>query len=79
MPTGSEPVQIRLSQSEALVLFEWLAKLDENGGDSTTDEAEQQVLWNVEGQLESILTEVIAEDYRERVTDAKKTILGVQD
>ena len=79
MNTQSKPVQIQLNNDEALVLFEWLAKLDEKGGDTAIDQAEQQVLWKLEGQLESILNEVISVDYLQRVTEAKKIILGDND
>lgn len=79
MPTQSESVQIRLNRSEALVLFEWLARFDESDGAMLPDQAEQQVLWKVEGQLESLLVEILSADYRDRVVEAKKLILGEED
>lgn len=78
MTIKNESVQIRLSPSEALVLFEWLVKLDEMEDDFSTDQAEQQVLWSLEGQLERTLKEVVAVDYQKRVTEAKKIVLGTQ-
>ena len=76
MATGSKPVQIQLNKNEALVLFEWLARLDERESEIAIDQAEQQVLWKLEGQLESILNEVVSMDYLRRVAEAKSSILG---
>jgi hypothetical protein len=77
MLTQSETIEIRLNQTEALVLFEWLAKRDESASQTSTDQAEQQVLWKLEGQLESALADVLSADYSQRVTEAKQTILGM--
>lgn len=38
------------------------------------DQAEQEVLWRVEGGLESVLVEPLRPDYREQVEAAKKRI-----
>jgi len=76
MTQRGDSVEIRLNQSEALVLFEWLAKRDEQDCEFSVDQAEQQVLWKVEGQLESTLVEVFTPDYQERVSTAKRAILG---
>ena len=71
---NKELIQIALAQHEALVLFEWLASLDEKSK-LPLDEAEQKVIWRLEGQLESMLPEIVAADYRERVLSAKQTVL----
>jgi hypothetical protein len=57
------------------VLFEWLASLDETAK-VPLDEAEQRVIWHLEGQLESLLPEVVAADYHEKVRIAKNAVLG---
>jgi hypothetical protein len=75
MATESKSVQIQLNENEALVLFEWLARLDEREGEAAIDQAEQQVLWKLEGQLESNLNEVVSMDYLQRVAEAKNSIL----
>jgi hypothetical protein len=79
MPSDIESVQFQLSKSEALVLFDWLAKIDEKVDDLSTDQAEQHVIWKVEGLLESALTDVLASNYHERLNDAKQNILGMND
>jgi hypothetical protein len=70
-----DSIQVTLSQDEALVLFEWLASLEQKPNEPP-DEAEQRVIWRLEGQLESLLTVVVAADYRERVLLAKKAVLN---
>ncbi len=72
-----DPVLISLTRYEALVLFEWLASLGETT-ELKLDEAEQTVIWRLEGRLESVLTEVLVPDYKERLMAAKKVVLGVE-
>jgi hypothetical protein len=71
----TDSIQVALPRHEALVLFEWLASLGEKPS-ASLDEAEQRVVWHLEGQLESLLTEVVLADYKERVLIAKKAILN---
>lgn len=70
-----EKVVLRLSRAEALALFEWLARLDGAGVFPFDHEAEQRVLWNVEGQLEKALWEVFDPAYAARLEDARQQIL----
>jgi hypothetical protein len=71
-------VSLRLTRAEALVLFEWLAREDAAGNLPVEDPAEQQVLWRLEGQLESILPEPIAPNYREALEAARRQVRGSQ-
>jgi hypothetical protein len=74
-------VLLTLSKAEALVLFEWLASLD--GWLAGLDESqmppfahpsEEKVLWKVEGQLESVLTEPFAPNYSELLIQARRAV-----
>jgi hypothetical protein len=49
-----------LQDSEALVLFDWLATFDPSGNGNAPDEATQKVLWRLEGLLEKGLPQVLA-------------------
>lgn len=71
-------VSLRLTRAEALVLFEWLARVDDAGNLPVEDPAEQQVLWRLEGQLESILLEPLAPNYREALEAARRQVRGSQ-
>jgi hypothetical protein len=70
----SESVSVELSGGEALVLFEWLAGLD--AAKVAIGEAEQRVLWRMEGTLEKSLVEPFAKDYAELVEQARRRILA---
>lgn len=66
-------MDIKLSQDEALILYDWLNKIakDEN---IFTDIAERQVLWRVEAQLDQDLDEAFLSSYIELVEKAKDRI-----
>lgn len=70
---------ITLSSDHALVLYELIARL--NAGDDAwrTDQAEQRVLWDLEAELESKVTAVLAPDYRNQVTAARQRIRDAED
>jgi hypothetical protein len=49
-------VTVTLTSEEALVLFEWLARSSDRGAPApVVDQAEERVLWVVEGALERSL------------------------
>lgn len=74
-------VVLRLSKAEAIVLFEWIhrtedddASLDQLG---FVDQSEQRVLWDLSASLEAVLAEpfvaeysVILESAREELRDS---------
>ncbi|MBA3391693.1 MAG: hypothetical protein H0T89_03565 [Deltaproteobacteria bacterium] len=62
---------LELTDDQALVLFEWLARLDERDAFPCEDEAEEQVLWLLHGQLEKVLAEPFRANYRELVEMAR--------
>jgi len=70
----TETVILELSRAEALVLFEWLAREDSRGPIAVDDPSERDVLWMLEGKLESILTEPLAPNYRELLAEAREKV-----
>ncbi len=64
MPT-TEKVTVELTRKQALVLFEFLRRCDDEGRYAFVDQAEQRVLWDLECALEPQLTEVLDPDYGE--------------
>ena len=76
MSDDKSAILLRLTRAEALVLFEWLARVDEAGNLPVEDPAEQHVLWRLEGQLESTLTEPLGPDYRQAVEAARREVRG---
>lgn len=67
-------VTMTLPKAEALVLFEWIAGLDERG-DQIDDDVAKKVLWVLEGQLESALVEPLQPNYLEVIAEARRKVL----
>lgn len=70
---------LELTRAEAVVLFEWLAGLDAAQALPFNDEAEQKVLWLLEGRLEKALQEPLAPNYKELLEQAKLSVLDSDD
>ena len=68
----SDEIAIMLSRNQALVLFDWLAEMNDGGLEAAT----QHVLWRLEGMLEKSLVEIVQADYKERVAAAKSALLA---
>ena len=67
-------MKLELTDDQALVLFEWLARLDEQDAFPVEDPAEEQVLWCLHGQLEKTLSEPFRANYRELVQQARSRV-----
>ena len=70
---SDDEICIRLSRAEALVLFEWLARVDDARAASIEHPAEQKVLWLLEGQLEKQV-EVFSPNYKQLVEEARASV-----
>jgi hypothetical protein len=68
-----DEICIRFSRAEALVLFEWLARVDDAKAAPIEHPAEQKVLWLLEGQLEKQVP-VFATNYKQLVEDARTIV-----
>jgi len=62
---NQEKVTLELTNSEALVLFEWISRFNkgEKMKDTLEDQAEKRVLWDIECMLEEVLAEPFAKNY----------------
>lgn len=69
-------VEVRLSQSEALVLFDLLSRFSEPGRLAVDDRAEERVLWNVCCSLEKDLVEPLRPDYADVLRRARDQLRG---
>jgi hypothetical protein len=74
-----DKITIELRRSDALVLFEFLRRCDEEDRYEFRDQAEQRVLWNLECALEPQLKEIFDPAYREIVKAAWDTIRDEYD
>lgn len=66
-------MDLELTQDQALVFFEWLSRLEE--GLPSEHEAERQVLWTLQAQLERALTEPFHPDYKSLVERARSRVV----
>jgi hypothetical protein len=73
---SEKPVEISLKPHEALVLFEWLARVNESEELRFEHPAEQRVLWDLEAILEARLAVPFKSNYRELLEAARNAIVG---
>ncbi len=72
------PVQIQLTADEALVLFEWLSKRDDDDALDPLIEhwSEQLVLWTITAQLEKTLVEPFDPNYLDLLRSARERLVA---
>jgi hypothetical protein len=70
-------VRLQLTANEALVLFEWLHRVDDQvAALGIEDPAEQGVLWDMSACLERILVGPFDDNYQQLVCDARAAVRG---
>lgn len=69
-----ENIAVGLTRNEALVLFEFLRRCDDDDRYSFVDQAEQRVLWNVECLLEKQLAEIFSPAFGKIVEAARDAV-----
>ena len=69
-----DKITIELSNTEALVLFEFLHRFDDEDNYVFADQAEERVLWNVECLLEKQLVEIFSPDYERLLAEAREQV-----
>ena len=74
-----ERVTIELSNAEALVLFEFLRRCDDEDTYQFEDQVEERVLWTLEGNLETQLVEIFSTDYGRLLAEAREQVRGPLD
>jgi hypothetical protein len=68
-------VTIKLSPAEALVLFEWLARSDNDHSIQTEHPAELKALWRLEGELEGKIDNLFSKEYRVALQEARSELI----
>ena len=69
-----KPVTIELTGDQALVLFEWIKRFNEQEDEDFEDQAEERVLWDIEAILEKALVEPFEQDYDRLLVEARATV-----
>lgn len=70
----SNKITIQLTEQEALILFDYLRRCDDEGRYSFADQAEERVLWTLEGELEKALPVIFDPRYREHLEAARAQV-----
>lgn len=71
----ADKVTIELTKDEALVLFEFLGRLNQADHKNIfEDQAEQKALWIVEGHLEKTLVEPLMPNYTDIIKQSRDNI-----
>ncbi|RBW62489.1 hypothetical protein DS884_02495 [Tenacibaculum sp. E3R01] len=72
---ADKKVNIELTNDEAIVLFEFLARFNESDDLSRfEDQSEQRVLWNIECILEKELSEPFISNYQDIIKIARENV-----
>ena len=69
-----ERINVDLTASEALVLFEFLSRFSSAGSLDIVDQAEERVLWDICSSLESTLDQPVAGDYAALIAKARAVV-----
>jgi len=72
---NEQNLKLELTKDEALVTFEFLSRFNESERNGVfEDQAEQKVLWLIEGQLEKQLVEPFMPNYKDLISNARNYI-----
>ena len=72
---AAKEVNIEVTNDEAIVLFEFLARFNESDDlNRFEDQSEQRVLWDIECILEKELSEPFRSDYKEILKKSRETV-----
>jgi hypothetical protein len=71
----SRNIAITFSEEEALVLLEWLHNFNEEEHSTLfQDQAEQRVLWDIEAELEKVVSVTFDSNYQDILSKARQKI-----
>ena len=73
-PPADEEISLRLSKSEALVLFEFVSRFSDAQMLSIEDQAEKRVLWDIGCLLEKQLVDPLTPDYAAALAKAREVV-----
>lgn len=72
-------ITITFNEDEALVFLEWLHKFNEEERPTLIqDQAEERILFDLEAELETVVTTTFDSDYQEALLKARQNIRDVE-
>jgi hypothetical protein len=73
----SKRVKIGLTSDEALVLYDWLTRFNQQAHTDFADQAEERVLFDLEGMLEKALAAPLQSDYADLLAQARSNVRDI--
>lgn len=70
----SKRVNIELTSDEALVLYDWLMRFNQQADTGFADQAEERVLFDLEAMLEEVLVTPVQSDYPALLAQARSNV-----
>jgi hypothetical protein len=70
----SKSVKIELTSDAALVLYDWLTRLNQREETDFVDQAEERVLFDLEAMLEKVLVAPLHSDYAALLAQARSHV-----
>ena len=67
-------VTIELTSDEALVLYDWLTRFNQQAETACADQAEERVLFDLEAMLEKALAASVQSDYADVLAQARSNV-----
>lgn len=75
----NKSVVIKFSEEEALVLLEWLHKFNEEERSALIqDQSEERILFDLEAELETVVSNVFDNNYQEALLKARQKIRDIE-
>ncbi|RYY72836.1 MAG: hypothetical protein EOO52_20280 [Gammaproteobacteria bacterium] len=75
----NKSVVIKFSEEEALVLLEWLHKFNEEERPTLIqDQSEERILFDLEAELETAVSNIFDSNYQEALLKARQKIRDVE-
>ncbi len=75
----NKSVVIKFSEEEALVLLEWLHKFNEEERPKLIqDQSEERILFDLEAELETVVSNIFDSNYQEGLFKARQKIRDVE-
>jgi hypothetical protein len=69
-------IEVRLTVDEALVMSDWIYRLQNSSSPLVDDEAVWMPLYRIGGSLETTLAQIFAPDYKEQLEAARARLLA---
>ena len=70
----SNKIKLEFSESEALVLFDWIARFNKEEDNEFEDKSEEILLWDIEALLEKKLIDHLKGDYCKLLKKSRVTV-----